>query len=114
MGVAHVFFLREDGMKFAAGNDRIRAEQETGKAIFQLALEPQYELPPEGTSPGRVCDTPLGSHFNCINWVDEVHSTDTRLYAWLGNCLRPISKLTDAGLQEAMKCLEDEIRKRRK
>jgi hypothetical protein len=113
MGVSHVFTISEDGLVPASQDNQEAAEKQLGKAVLQLALKPEYEIGLDGTRQ-RVSHASLGSQANCVNWVSEAHSSQTEIYAWLGNCLRPIRVLKEADLQEVRRLVDEEIRRRQK
>lgn len=56
---------------------------------------------------------PVFGHSNCVNFCDEIHSTDAQVYLWVGNCLRPIHRLDEERLDLAAQLIED-LRKQRK
>jgi len=108
MGYKHIVWVNEDGMRQKTAG----LEQAFGQALLKVCLNPDYAHAPEG--PERVWWADVGNHGGCINWVDEVHQSDSRLYLWDGNCLRPLRKLDDEALQQAAALLQEEIKRRAK
>ncbi len=72
----------------------------------------KLELLRQARNGAPINSAPVGPHANCVNRSDKVHSTDTRLYLWLGNCLRPLHELDPDDLRSAEQLLQEE-RKRR-
>jgi hypothetical protein len=60
----------------------------------------------------RISSAPVGNMINAIEYCDEVHSTDARLYLWLGNCLRPLHKLDAEDLETVARLVKDERERR--
>jgi hypothetical protein len=60
----------------------------------------------------RVSSAPVANMINGIEYCDEVHSTDSRLYLWLGNCLRPLHKLDAEDLDTVARLVKDERERR--
>lgn len=54
----------------------------------------------------------VGNHANCVDFVDEAHSSHDRLYLWANGCLRSLEAMPDDYLLAAEHVLQRE-RKRR-
>ena len=61
----------------------------------------------------RITSAPVANHVNCVVRCDEVHSTDSRLYLWSGNCLRPVHQIDAEDLDIVARLIEDERQRRR-
>jgi len=111
MGNAHIFTFYEDGLRLAAEKGGEGVERELGRAILDLALNPELITEPTGETV-RLSRKPLGSHGNCVNWVADPHSSEEKLFLWGGNCLRGLRQLDDESLKAAQRLLEDEVARR--
>ena len=82
-------------LRAARASPELRAKlvQELGEGIIRLAIEPELVLAPFGRR-NRVTWHRVGSLGNALQWCDEVHSSDERLYVWSGNCLRELGMFT--------------------
>ncbi len=89
MSYAKVVWIDEDGLRHAAGR-----ETELGQAVINAC--------------DQETSAALGNHGTCVNFCDEVHSTEARLYLWKGNCLRALHRLDDAEHTIAARLLADE------
>ena len=98
MGQCHIITIYEDGISGTGGPGYELLEQ-PGRAAIDLCVAPQHEWTDEG--PARVKDAQVGQMGNCLTWVDDVHSTEERVYVWAGNCLRPFNRLS-RDIQEAI------------
>jgi len=108
MGQKHILWVIEDGIS------RTKEKPEAlGEAVLKVCLNPDFAPTPDGQGLERVWwRSVLG--VSCVNWVDDVHQSDIRLYLWGGNCLRPIRKLDDEDLEQAAALLQEEIERRAK
>ena len=112
MAMAHLLFVFDDGIVHAKDSEIgfTRFAKALGEAVLKLCLEPIREWTESGLR--RVTSAQVLYYGNCVNWVDEVHSMEQRVYLWSGNCLRPLGKLSDGELQNAQDRLDDERRRR--
>jgi hypothetical protein len=112
MGMAHVLYAYEDGIRGSKdpGGNRAKYVQALGEALLNLCLSPVYERTEKG--PARVTDAAILNHESCLNWVDEIHSEQERLYMWYGNCLRSVADLADEELNRAKQLLDEETNRR--
>jgi hypothetical protein len=78
---------------------------EVGQAVVKLCIG--VELPQKSVTTAQI-----GPHVNCIEHIADVHSTDSQIYAWIGNCLRPIEALKDAELEASRELLAAEFKRR--
>jgi len=109
MGYKHIVWVNEDGINKKTQKIE-NLEQALGQALLKVCMNPEYASTPDG--PERVWWVDVGNCGGCINWVDEVHQQDSRLYLWEGNCLRALQKVDDAALQQAAALLQEEIERR--
>ncbi|OGW42862.1 MAG: hypothetical protein A2Y66_01520 [Nitrospirae bacterium RBG_13_41_22] len=113
MGNAHILYVYEDGIRNAVTMDNKIIEEkatELGTAILKVSLVPGYHTGDDG--PERIRSHPLHSHGNCVNHVDDPHSTEAKLYLWFRNCLRPIHKLKTDELAVAKSIIDDQLKER--
>jgi len=92
-------FLRDDAIRIgkkAEADNRQELESEIGKSALDLSLSPQYVPTAEGEE--RITAAKVGHCSNGLEWVDEVHTTDRRVFVWISNCLRPINELNEIEL----------------
>jgi hypothetical protein len=75
MGMAHVLYVYEESIVHSRDSEteRTKYAEPLGHAVLELCLNPLYERTEKG--PARVTSENLFNHGNCVNWVDEVHST---------------------------------------
>ena len=109
MGQAHILCVREDALTLS--KPPVDVPTEVGEAVVRLCMKPEMHWTESGLRPttwGRV-----GPCENGIEHADEVHSTDRRLYLWIGNCLRPIHEVKREDLEAAEELLREELRRRR-
>ena len=112
MATAHLLFVFDDGIVHAKDSEAefTRHAEALGKSVLKLCLEPIREWTESGLR--RVTSAEVLTHGNCVNWVDDVPSTEQQVYMWSGNCLRPLANLSDDELQNAKDLLDEEIRGR--
>jgi hypothetical protein len=93
MGVTNIVIVRDDAIHKAESSEaeRIKYETEIGAAVIKLCLDPDFE--PTANGQERIIDAAVFNHSNGVTWVDQIHSSDRQVYAWIGNCLRPIAEL---------------------
>jgi hypothetical protein len=96
MGLAHIMVVRDDVIRNAEVSEEKQLETAVGAAVVQLCLDPAYEETAEGHV--RITDAAVLNHSNGISCVGEVGSSDVRVFAWIGNCLRPIADLPQEDL----------------
>jgi len=104
MGYAAIIWVYEDVIRDAerSKDEYNRLKGELGEARLQVCAGG-----PEG-----VRSAPVLSHGNCVNFYDRVHSTDTKLYLWAGNRLRPIHELHDKDFAMMKALISDEETRR--
>jgi xanthine dehydrogenase iron-sulfur cluster and FAD-binding subunit A len=79
-----------------------------GEAVLKVCLDHSRDL--EGN---RIHEShSVGRHGNCVNFVDEAHSSNEKLYVWTNGCLRSLEALPDDYLPTVEQLLQRE-RKRR-
>ena len=102
MGTTHIFYLYDDALAAARDDPASRdlLALELGRAILGLTVDPEY-LAIGGGAPGRVTWQRVGAHANALQWCDEVHDRDVRVYVWAGNCLRELGAIDDDVKREA-------------
>ena len=83
---------------------------QVGEAVIRLCIEPETHWTESGMRPTTWAR--VGACENAIEHADEVHSSDQRLYLWIGNCLRPIHRVEKHELEAAEKLLREEVRRR--
>jgi hypothetical protein len=112
MAMVHLLFVFDDGIVLAKNSEIgfIRYAEALGEAVLKLCLEPIREWTESRLR--RPTSATVLNYENCANWVDEVDSTEQRVYMWSRNCLRPIAGLSDDELQNAKAMLEEERRRR--
>ena len=112
MAMAHLLFVFDDGIVHARNSEIgfTRYAEALGEAVLKLCLEPIREWTESGLR--RVTSATVLNYGNCAHWVDEVHSTEQRVYMWSANCLRPLAKLSEDELQNAQDILDEERRRR--
>ncbi len=98
MGNINILIVRDDAIRDigSANQETSKGQKEVGAAVLNLCLHPEFE--PVAGGHARVKDASIFNHSNGISWADEVHSSTVRVFAWLGNCLRPISELPKESL----------------
>ena len=112
MPMAHLLFVFDDGIVQAKVSEIgfTRHAVALGEAVLKLCLEPIREWTESGLK--RVTSAQVLNYEKCANWVDEVDSTEQRVYMWSRNCLRPLAELSDDELQNAKAMLDEERRRR--
>ena len=108
MGQAHILCIREDALTLSKPSADLPAQ--VGDAVVRLCVEPEMHWTDSGLQPTTWAA--VGGCSNGIEHADEVHSSDQRLYIWVGNCLRPIHKVKNEDLQVAERLLLEEMRRR--
>src|SRR5262245_40885996 len=101
MGMAHVLYIYEDGIR----NNTPEIADAVGKAIMYVCLD--IEAMASAGSPTARRHTAVLNCGNCVNWVAEVHSTDSKLFLWTGTTLRPLDQLSDHDVDKARALLDD-------
>ena len=104
MGLAHIMVVRDDAIRNAKVSEEQKLETAVGAAVVQLCLDPDYEETAEGHV--RITDAAVLNHPNGISCVGEVGSLDVQVFAWIGNCLRPIAELSQEDLDLIKKIVE--------
>ena len=79
MHIGHILFVYNDGIRGAKDenaniNEYVKA---IGEAVLKVCLDPVYESTPEGLE--RRTNHSVLNHGNCINWVEEIHSSETAI-----------------------------------
>lgn len=112
MGYAKILWIYEDGIQDAdrspEGWSRLRPE--VGEAVLKVCLDQSRDAEGQRIHSSHA----VGPHSNCVNYVDEVHSTHERLYLWVANCLRPLEQLDEDELSAAERALRKERERRAK
>ena len=108
MGYARLIWIYEDALEdVAPGDERWESLQsELGEGILKLIQDVRSYAVPGGK---RRTSQSLGHTSNAINYCDEVHSSDDRLYLWSGNRLVPLQKADPDELPLAQKLLEEVV-----
>ena len=106
MGYARVLWVYEDGVR-AASESQERWD-ELRPAVGEAVLKVCTEMP---IGDDQV-SAPVLSHANCVNLCDVAHSTETKVYLWGENCLRPLRQLNDERFALVEQIVQEE-RKRR-
>jgi hypothetical protein len=98
MGYTNILLVRDDAIRDAKSSNEVRKKLETeiGAGVIKVCLHPDYEPTEAGNL--RIRDAALLNHGNGLSWVEEVHSSERGVYAWMGNCLRSIADLSDEEL----------------
>lgn len=104
MGQAHLICVRDDGLKFSPPTD---LPTQVGAAVVHMCTATEVYFPADRGTPGKVAA--IGAMTNCIEHVDHVHSSDRRLYLWIGNCLRPLHEVNVDDLHVAQELLAAEM-----
>ena len=109
MGYSYIMHIYEDGIKESKPSKEIekKLKSEIGEAVIKLCLNPEYDYGAVEDA-GKITTEKIGTITNGINLIDEVHSTENKLYLWAGNCLRPIKDLH----KKDLKLVEHLINKR--
>lgn len=112
MGYSHILWIRNDGIRNSKneGTDTKKYETEIGKATLKLCLDPDWRSEPEGLK--RNTSRNILNYGACINYVDEVHSSDTRIYVWIENRMCALYELDDDGFECVKHLMEEESKKR--
>lgn len=102
MGYAKIIYIYEDGISSAqySRSNWDDLKSDVGNATLEACF---------GSGKAQV-----KNHFNCINCCGEVHSADSNLYLWFGNCLRSIYSLNDKDFEIVEKLVLEERLKRNK
>jgi len=82
-----------------------------GEAVLKLTRDVRYFA---GTGSKRRTHHPFGHSSNAVNYCDETHSADQRVYLWSGNRLCPLSRAGDDEVEFAEKELAQEKLRREK
>jgi hypothetical protein len=107
MGRAYITYVYDDAIRGATNSPEEwkKISSELGDAILKLCLTPeQHYDDKEGLV--RIKDHKIGAGSNALNFVDDVHSSDDRLYLWSQNCFRPLNRLPDDDLTVAADLLD--------
>lgn len=107
MGQAHILCVREDALTLSKPPD---LTAQVGEAVVRLCIKPEMHWTESGSRPTNWAR--VGACENGIEHADEVHSSDRRLYLWIGNCLRPIHEVKKEELEAAEELLREELRRR--
>lgn len=101
MGYTHILTIHEDGIRDAKTNSGFDPEnvQSVGLGVLKLCLEPTFGQGEQGSF--RVTWHDIKNMGACLNWIDEVHSSEYHLFFWAENCLRRVGDLTIDQLKEA-------------
>ncbi len=105
MGQCHIVTINEDGIS-NPGKPNDELSEELGRTVIDLCLAPMHEWTDSG--PKRVTGGKIGHHGNCVNWVDDIHSSDERVYVFAANCLRPLSALSPEERGSVRKLMDEE------
>jgi hypothetical protein len=111
MGYSHILTVHDDAFSIHKPTDLNEAIHELGKQVHRLCFAPQYAEQPEGRE--RITWGQIGSHGNAVEWVDEIHSTEAKIFLWAGNCLRPLRALDNEELDSVLRSIEEERQNRR-
>jgi hypothetical protein len=82
MGYAKILWIYEDGIRHPSDD----LSERVGDAVLNVCTR-------------GAKSAPVGNHNNCVNLAGEAHSTDTQVYLWVGNCLRPTYQLDDGRIE---------------
>jgi len=97
MGYSIIIWIYEDGIRDAEDSKEIweKIKPEVGEATLKVCFGTKY--------------AEVRGFANCVNFCDEAHSTDAKLYLWNRNCLVPISKCNNEELKAARNIMDEEI-----
>lgn len=138
MGYAKILFIYEDGIRDAERSTESwrKFTPAVGEAVLRACIgqipekiellrlmdvtesvrdqkwESQVERLRSLTKPSST-SSPVFSHTNCVNLCDTVHSTQSELYLWSGNCLRQLYQIDDDDLTTCRKLIEEELDRRK-
>jgi hypothetical protein len=115
VGVAYLTWINDDGVRDATDSPTRWDEMKeaVGEAVLKLCLRPDIEFNARIMQRERETAHPIRNHGNAVNFCDEVHSTDQRVYLWFGNCLRSLRQLPDSDLERVAALLKVERENRR-
>src|SRR5262245_43970044 len=107
MGYAYLMWIYADELDQIRPDSSDWAEscRSLGEAVLRLTRDVGYFA---GAGAKRRTHHPFGHTANAVNYCDERHSTDQRVYLWSGNQLSPLSKVTDDEIAFAEKALQEE------
>jgi hypothetical protein len=107
MGYAYLLWIHADELDQLDPKSPHWAEscKELGEAVLKLTCDIGYFA---GAGSKRRTHHPLGHSANAVNYCDEAHATDERIYLWSGNRLCPLSKAHDDELEFAERELTEE------
>ncbi len=105
MGQCHIVTIYEDGIS-NLGKPKHELSEELGRTVTDLCMAPMREWTDAGLK--RVTDGKIGNHGSCVNWVDDVHSSEERVYVFAGNCLRPLSALSPEERASVRKLMDEQ------
>lgn len=105
MGQCHIVTIYEDGIS-NFGEPKHEVSEDLGRTVIDLCMAPLHEWTDSG--PKRVKDGKIGHCSNCVNWVDDICSTEERVYVFAGNCLRPLSALSPEERASVRKLMDQE------
>ena len=105
MGYADIIYIYEDGInrRYETGKEQEKLNQEVGKAVLSVIKQSKFR---------RYPHAPVFGSGNCVNFIDDVHSTDEKLYLWSGNTLRPIQELKEDYFKDVERLVAAERRRR--
>lgn len=108
MGYSHIIWVNDDPLSIEPPPaEELKAA--LGEAVFEI-ISPHYVL--ISGKPQRNDSAPIFSSMDAVNYCDEVHSSDARLFLWFGNCLRPLKRLEDRELLVCQEMILDEMKRR--
>ena len=112
MGQAYLMWIYDDGIRAdrASKDDRSQIASSVGDAVLKLCLAPDLDYGQK--TPARITSQAVDGHGNCVNFCDEVHSTDAGLYAWCRNRLARLDQLTAAEFDAVAKLFDQERTRR--
>lgn len=102
MGYAYIVWIYADAVDHLEPKspDWVKSCEELGQAILKLTRDVRYFA---GAGSQRRTGHPFGHTSDAVNYCDEAHSTDQRVYIWSGNRLCKLSKARNDELEFAEK-----------
>ena len=113
MGHAYLVWIHADALDQLDPDSSNWAEScgTLGEAVLRLTRDVGYFA---GAGSKRRTHYPFGHTSKAVNYCDEPHSTDQRVYLWSGNRLCPLSRAGDDEVEFALKELAQEKVRRKK
>jgi hypothetical protein len=94
MGIAYLMWIYDDALDQVTPDspDWAKSCVELGEAVLRLTHDVGYFA---GAGPKRRTAHALGHTAKAVNYCDEAHSADQRVYLWSGNRLCRLSRAGD-------------------